>query len=190
MLALAVSAQPFDPSLNAQDFVTDFNKLPPTFMGNGGEIQVAPSIPGSGVTLARVTLKPGGLVNPHIHPRATATYYLLQGELRVCFAEELGGRTICNDLKPGQGTFIPLGTLHYVQNFGNKMAVAPVVLSSDNPGTMFFPSTLFTLPLEALSAAFNSSIATMATLRTVSNRPPPVAAVAKPADTLAEALAE
>lgn len=195
---LAVSkfaqAQIVDPSLNSTDFVLDFDDLPGT-PGPGGVLVGAnagntPSLINSGLAFARVTLRPGGANSPHTHPRAVEALFVIRGILRVCFVEENGGATHCNDLKAGQATFFPMGTIHYQQNIGKTRARFLAVLTSDNPGTLTIAPRLFTLPLEILSAAFNVETEELATVRGgLPSNPIPAGPMAFPNPSLAEALA-
>lgn len=153
-----VEAQIVDPSLLSSDFVIDFTKLPGT-TGPGGVLVGAnagntKALIKSRLAFALVTLNPGGANAPHTHPRAVEALYLIEGVLRVCFAEENGGTTNCNDLHAGQATFFPKGTIHYQQNFGKTAARFLAVLTHDNPGTLTVAARLSTLPIEILSAAF------------------------------------
>lgn len=162
-------AQIVDPSLKNRDFVINFGNLPGT-SGPGGVLVGAnagntKALINSGLAFAEVTLNPGGANSPHIHPRAVEALYVIEGVLRVCFVEENGGSTHCNNLKAGEATFFPMGSIHYQQNFGKTAARFLAVLTSDNPGTLTVAPRMFTLPLEILSAAFNVETEALAGVR-------------------------
>lgn len=95
---------------------------------------------------------------------------------------ENGEATYFKDLKTRQATFVPAGTIHYQQKFGEKTARNLAVLNSDNPGVLWVLPNLFTLPLEILSAGQHLKTDTLARLRKIQ----PLRAVpdAFPADTL------
>eukprot|EP00180_Rhodochaete_pulchella_P003419 Plantae.Rhodophyta-Rhodochaete_pulchella.ctg5816.p1 GENE.Plantae.Rhodophyta-Rhodochaete_pulchella.ctg5816~~Plantae.Rhodophyta-Rhodochaete_pulchella.ctg5816.p1 ORF type:complete len:178 (-),score=18.73 Plantae.Rhodophyta-Rhodochaete_pulchella.ctg5816:1033-1497(-) len=124
-----------------------------------------PGLLGNGAAIARVTLQPGAINQPHIHPRAAEMLYLVHGMLRVCFVEENGGSRFCNDLRAGEAAIFPIGTIHYQQNFGHSVVEFIAVLTSDNPGVTTLPARLFDLPSEALGASFNRPIPVINRLR-------------------------
>lgn len=119
------------------------------------------------------------------------TIYVVKGRVRNCFVEQLGGTTRCNDLRAGQATSLPAGTIHCEQNPGKTRAKFIAQFPTDKPSTFLVASGLFTLPLEALSAAFDLKIDELAKIRSGLHQdvlvgPGPMAFVAP---TLAEALA-
>uniref|UniRef100_A0A7S1T4H6 Cupin type-1 domain-containing protein n=1 Tax=Compsopogon caeruleus TaxID=31354 RepID=A0A7S1T4H6_9RHOD len=184
---------PVDPTLNASAFKVDFTQLTGT-TGVGGTATFAtkfntPSLVGSGLTMAKFVLQPGGANAPHIHPRGSEAIVVFEGSLRCCFAEENGGVTRCNDLKPGEMTFFPIGTIHYQQNFGQTTATYFAVLDSDFPGTVTVANRFFTLPNEILSAAFNLPPEDISRIREgLPSSPIGAGPGATPAATLDEAL--
>ena len=115
-----------------------------------------PVLAGEGVSITLFTIKPCGINEPHVHPRATEISYVIKGSrLRVGFVEENTGRTIINDLQAGQVTVFPQGLLHYQQNLGCEEAQFISALNSEDPGVLTIAQALFGLPLEAVASALN-----------------------------------
>lgn len=184
-----------DPTLQAKDFIIDFRDAKARIPGPGGLLILAtaadtPALVNSGLAFAEATLRSGGAIVPHTHG-TYETVYVVTGTIRLCFVEQLGGATRCNDLKAGQATFLPAGTIHYIQNPGKTRAKFIAQFPTDSPSTFLVTSGLFTLPLEILSASFNLTTDELAKIRTglpqdVLVAPGPMAF---PAPTLLKALA-
>lgn len=184
-----------DPTLEAKDFVINFRNAPTRIPGPGGLLILAtaadtPALVNAGLAFGEATLRSGGAIVPHTHG-TYETIYVVTGTIRVCFVEQLGGTTRCNDIKTGQASFLPAGTIHYIQNPGKTKARFIAQFPTDSPTTFIVAGGLFTLPLEILSAAFNLKTDELAKIRTglpqdVLVAPGPMAF---PAPTLAKALA-
>jgi len=163
--------QSFGPSA----FKFDMLGAPASQSSAGGTIRRAlisemPVLAGEGLGFTLFTIKPCGINEPHVHPRASEILYVIQGRsLRVGFVEENTGRTIINDLQAGQVTVFPQGLLHYQQNLGCEEAQYISAFNSEDPGVQGVSRALFGLPLEGVASALNMDEADV--LTTKSNIP-------------------
>lgn len=122
----------------------------------------AASIPGTntlGVSMLRIDYAPGGIYPPHSHPRASEIMIVLKGKLEVGFVPAHPDYRLFNkSLNEGDAFVFPQGLIHYQINTGKHPAVAFSGLSSQNPGVIFIPNTLFgsvpKFPTELLVKAF------------------------------------
>ncbi|XP_078156565.1 putative germin-like protein 2-1 [Carex rostrata] len=98
-----------------------------------------------GLSVARLDLSPnGGLVPPHIHPRATEILTILQGTLYVGFVTSAPNyKLIAKVLNKGDVFVFPIGLIHFQYNIGRVPVVAFVGLSSQNPGVIPVAKTIF-----------------------------------------------
>ena len=108
----------------ASDF--KFNLLgTPNRVGTGGNSKSAfvsdfPALAGNGISSVIFHVEPCGINLPHVHPRATEMFYVIEGSFQTGFLEENGGRLILNNLNQGETTIFPQGLLHFEQNLGCK----------------------------------------------------------------------
>eukprot|EP01134_Creolimax_fragrantissima_P001725 CFRG1725T1 len=156
-----VGFNPFIDNFIAEDFVFDFADESQTTIqssGSGGTVQSVninrfPVLQTADMAFTRFHIAPCGINLPHVHPRATESIYMVDGELTVGFTTE-GGRVIINDISAEQSTFFPQGLLHYQQNLGCEPASFISILNNADPGVVTIPSALMSLPGEALEATF------------------------------------
>jgi hypothetical protein len=100
----------------------------------------------SGITFSVASLGPCGIFFPHIHPRATELFTVIEGELS--FGYQLEGAVLPTDpsAKPAiplvegkltkfTGTVFPQGSVHYQINHSCEPATIVATLSSEDAGT-------------------------------------------------------
>jgi len=155
---------------NNTDFVFDLAGSKPTTNGLAGtgrsvNVESLPSLAGEGVAMVIFHIDPCGINLPHVHPRATELFFVVEGTFKTSFIEENTGRTIVNVLKPGQATFFPHGLIHEEQNIGCEPATFISAFSSDDPGVLTISNRLFTLPEEALTSTFNITMSQVDQIR-------------------------
>jgi len=149
---------------NPTDFVFDLLGSTPNSVTNSGSIQVANvvkfrSLEGHGISTVLFNLEPCGINLPHIHLRATELLYVISGEnVQTVFGEEngSGSRTIVNNIREGQVTFFPQGTIHYQQNLGCKRATYISTLNSEDPGVITITTKFFDFPKEAVQSSLGA----------------------------------
>jgi quercetin dioxygenase-like cupin family protein len=114
-----------------------------------------------GLSLVRIDFAPGGLVPPHVHPRASEVLFVLRGSLRVAFIDT-SGRLFAESVHAGELFVFPRGLVHYITNDGPSSASSLSALNSQNPGTSLIPNALFasqpSVPDADLQKAFHLSL--------------------------------
>ena len=78
-----------------------------------------------GMTMGRVTFKPGEQNPAHLHPNCDEILTVLQGTIEHSVPE--GGTTV---LKPGDAILLPRNKFHRAKNIGSEDAVVMVVFNS------------------------------------------------------------
>ena len=158
------------------DFVFDLAGSKPNVVGKGGSgrrasISEMPSLEGIGISSVLFHIEACGINLPHIHPRATELFYVVEGQFQTGFLEENDGRLILNNLVQGQTTFFPRGLVHFEQNLGCSEATFLSAFNHEDPGVVTIPNRLFDIPIQALTSSFNSTEDTINALkaRLVSN---------------------
>ncbi|CAH2041041.1 unnamed protein product [Thlaspi arvense] len=112
-----------------------------------------------GVSMARIDYAPGGIVPPHLHPRATEILTVAEGTLDVGFVtSNPENRLISKVLQKGDVFVFPVGLVHYMRNVGPIPAVSISGLSSQNPGLITVPGAVFgsnpEMPADFLAKSF------------------------------------
>ncbi|KAL5720536.1 hypothetical protein ACHQM5_013201 [Ranunculus cassubicifolius] len=97
-----------------------------------------------GLSMARLDYAPWGINPPHIHPRATEIFTVLEGTFYVGFVtSNPDNRLVSKVLQKGDAFVFPVGLIHFEQNIGNVRAVGLAALSSQNPGAISIGSSVF-----------------------------------------------
>ncbi|KAK3027526.1 hypothetical protein RJ639_041717 [Escallonia herrerae] len=98
-----------------------------------------------GLSTVHVNYARGGVVPPHIHPRATEILTVLEGNLRVGFVTSNPdeNRLITKDLREGDVFVFPIGHVHFQQNVGDGNVSVIAFLSSSNPGVITVANAVF-----------------------------------------------
>ncbi|KAL2244603.1 putative germin-like protein 2-1 [Sesamum indicum] len=97
-----------------------------------------------GISTVRVDYRPGGVVPPHRHPRASEILTVLEGTVLVGFVtSDPENRLISKVLQKGDVFVFPLGLVHFQQNVGQGNAVTIAFLSSQNPGVIAIANAVF-----------------------------------------------
>jgi len=123
--------------------------------GDKSAFPVLATLPNQGSSFFITTLKPCGIILPHVHPRATEQYVIISGTMGCGLAEENGGRqNITFNATPGQSFIAPQGLLHYNVNRQCTPLVFIQMFNSADAGTVNVIGAL-----AALKAVDNSTIA-------------------------------
>ncbi|KAJ7027123.1 spherulin-1B precursor [Mycena alexandri] len=137
--------------------VFDFNNQPAG--SNGGSILHAtidnfPILTDLGISGAISIVEPCGLNIPHLHPRASEIFTVVDGILDTGFVQENGFNTaIETQLGKFQATVFPQGSLHYQQNPTCSPAVFVAALNSEDPGRSDIGTSFWMLPSDVVDAA-------------------------------------
>lgn len=131
----------YNPFLNAKDFVYNLTAAPIQEGGAGGTIQGAtaatfPGLMGTSTSAALVTIRQGGLNQPHTHPRASEVIFVTAGEFLIGFVDSQGNNV--NQRVMFREMFVvPQGLIHYEYNSaptGDSVFLA--FFPSDAPGVI------------------------------------------------------
>lgn len=82
------------------------------------------SYPGAGLSLARMTVRPGQTSPAHQHPNCNEVIHVLTGQI----SERLAGRWV--EAGPGDTVFVPAGTAHQTRCVGSDEAVMMIAYSA------------------------------------------------------------
>ncbi|XP_058749449.1 putative germin-like protein 2-1 [Vicia villosa] len=112
-----------------------------------------------GISLARIDIAPWGVNPPHLHPRATEIFTVVEGTLEVGFiTSNPENRHFRKVLQKGDVFVFPIGLIHYQRNIGYGNVVAIAALSSQNPGAITIGNAVFgatpEISSEVLTKAF------------------------------------
>ena len=146
----------------ASDFVFNLFGSTPNVIGTGGtgrraDINELPSLQGLGVSSVLFNIAPCGINLPHVHPRGTELFHVLDGQFQTGFLEENSGRVILNNLTQGMVTIFPQGLIHFEQNLGCTPARFLSSFSNEDPGVLTISTRLFDFPQQALTSTFSQS---------------------------------
>ena len=148
---------------NSTDFA--YNMFGPnarvTVRGEGGtanraDINEMPILKGLGVSSIIFHMGPCAINLPHVHPRGTELFHVLEGNYITGVLEENGGRYIQNNLTAGMITVFPQGLIHYEQNVACTNATFLSAFSSEDAGVLQIVNRLFDITFtEALTSTLN-----------------------------------
>jgi quercetin dioxygenase-like cupin family protein len=126
-------------------------------------LTTAKNLPGfntQGLAIARTDFAKGGLVPPHIHPRATEIAFVVKGKLLVGFVDT-SNKLFTQILEAGDVFVFPRAQLHFLFNAGNSTALTISGLNSQNPGAQLVALAAFgskpEIPPAVLEKAFQIS---------------------------------
>lgn len=127
-------------------------------------LTTAKNLPGfntQGIAMARIDFAKGGLVPPHIHPRASEIVFVVGGRLLVGFVDT-SNKLFSQNLVAGDVFVFPRALIHFLFNVGNSTATTISGLNSQSPGAQIVSLATFGSKPEILPAvlqrAFKISI--------------------------------
>lgn len=139
--------------------VFDYNNMAPATGANGGSILLAtvdnfPILQDLGISGAISLVEPCGLNIPHLHPRASELFTVIDGILDTGFVQENGfNAEVETQLGKYQATVFPMGSIHYQQNPTCSPATFVAALSSEDPGRSDIATSFWMLPSDIVDAA-------------------------------------
>ncbi|XP_021842423.2 putative germin-like protein 2-1 [Spinacia oleracea] len=92
-----------------------------------------PSVNTQGVAMARVAFGSYGLNTPHLHPRGSEIFAVVEGMLYAGFVTT-SYKLYDTILNKGDVIVFPQGLIHFQLNLGKKDALAYASFGSQNPG--------------------------------------------------------
>ena len=146
---------------NASDFAYDLFGSKQNVRGTGGtaqrvNVEDLPALSGLGVSSVIFRMLPCAINLPHVHPRGTELFHVLEGNFITGFLEENNGRYLQNNLTVGMVAIFPQGLIHFEQNVGCTNATFLSSFSSEDPGVLQIVNRLFDIEFEeALTSTFN-----------------------------------
>eukprot|EP00250_Pteridium_aquilinum_P027609 c35306_g1_i1 orf=25-699(-) len=123
-----------------------------------------------GLSFLRVDYAKGGVVPPHVHPRASEVVFVVEGTLQAGFFDT-SNTLFSETLKAGELFVIPRGLLHFIRNVGDGKAFSVSSFNSQNPGTSLVANALFgsqpPVPDPVLQSSFQLSLKEVRRLKKV-----------------------
>ncbi|KAF7114392.1 hypothetical protein RHSIM_Rhsim11G0108000 [Rhododendron simsii] len=123
-------------------------------------VEQVPGLNTLGVSMARIDFAPGGLNQPHEHPRSSEVLFVLFGELDAGFITT-ANVLVTKTIKQGELFIFPRGLVHFQINNGKVPAAAIAGFGSQDPGREDIATSLFAstppVPDNVLSKAFQIS---------------------------------
>ncbi|KAK3985239.1 RmlC-like cupin domain-containing protein [Cladorrhinum sp. PSN332] len=150
--------------LKDEEFIFDFfaPNAPPV-----ADRKTFPALVGTGVAVTVAEVPPCGMASVHIHPRASEIFIVTSGRLLTEMVTELGvfnangdPRVIRTEIKSGQITVFPMGTLHGQMNPDCTPASLVAGFNSEDPGTALVALEFFNLSDEFVAHSLGDSINT------------------------------
>ncbi|KAJ7545070.1 hypothetical protein O6H91_09G105900 [Diphasiastrum complanatum] len=123
-------------------------------------VQQLPGLNTLGLSILRSDFAPDGLNGPHVHPRASELFLVVQGKIEVGFVTS-NNTLFSQTLEQGDVFIIPRGLVHFQHNIGGTAAVAFAVFNSQNSGVERLQNTLFGsgIPDAVLQKTFQLDVA-------------------------------
>lgn len=113
-----------------------------------------PVLQGMAISLLRLDVK--GMREPHWHPNANELSYCVEGKaLMTIFNPGAGHSTFT--IEPGVLSFVPMGSLHHIQNIGNTPLKLLVCFDNSNPEDLELSSSIAVMPKHILAETFKLS---------------------------------
>ncbi|KAI3873334.1 hypothetical protein MKX03_003203 [Papaver bracteatum] len=107
-----------------------------------GEVNTFPELNTLGLSINRIDLATGGIVQIHTHPRATEANFVIKGEVLFGFLTTTNV-LYAKVMKAGELSIIPRGLVHFAINVGREKALVISTFNSQLPGFASIPLNLF-----------------------------------------------
>jgi hypothetical protein len=147
-----------------EDYKFDLNNLKPNNGSGGGKIRALTvdqmkSLKGQGISIIYIEIEPCGVNLPNIHTRASELVYVIYADrIAAGFIPETGDKTVLiNELKTGEVTIFPVGTVHFIQNIACTIARLLTSLGNEDPGFITLSKAEFSLPHQILESNYKLS---------------------------------
>lgn len=105
-----------------------------------------------------------GIREPHWHPNATELNYVVSGKARLTILSP-GGKKDSFELVKGQGSVIPAGFFHHIENIGPSELHMTVYFNHETPDDIGLSGALSVYSDEVLASLFSMDIAFFAKLQ-------------------------
>jgi oxalate decarboxylase/phosphoglucose isomerase-like protein (cupin superfamily) len=111
------------------------------------------TLPNRGMSQTFAELKACGVLLPHVHPRATEIYFVINGTIETSIIQEYPAKALTFSLTSNQDAVVPQGLGHSLYNPTCQSAFYVSTFDSSDPGSLFLAQQLFTLPNDVLLAS-------------------------------------
>jgi oxalate decarboxylase len=135
----------------------DLERINPQIDTKGGLARIANSLNFpqlQHLALFSLRLFKNGVREPHWHPNATELNYVVKGSARLVIYSP-GGKRDTFDLKPGQGSIIPAGHFHHIENTGTSELHMTVFFNNPTPNDLGLSGALSAYSKEVLASIFS-----------------------------------
>jgi oxalate decarboxylase len=149
-----------------RDFAFRTMEMPPTIVNKGGDVRIVDSTKfkvATGIAMAMVTLRPGGLRELHWHPNADEWQYYIAGQGRMTVVAT-GNRARTMDFRDGDVGYVQKTLLHYIENTGNTDLIFLEMFKSSTYQDFSLSQWLAHTPPELVMAHLNIDRATYDTI--------------------------
>jgi oxalate decarboxylase len=109
-----------------------------------------------GLAVQALEMKAGAIREPHVHPNAHQLDYCIAGSAHVGIVGP-EGEVHRLDLQAGDISFVPQGSLHWIENTGSGPLTFLVVLSHEEPQTIELSEMLKGVPNATLGKMYGIS---------------------------------
>ena len=107
-----------------------------------------------GMATYSLSLKKGGVREPHWHPNAAELDYVIRGKARMIIFSP-GGNVDAFEVGPDQIVFIPTAYFHYIENIGDEELHFAVFFSHEKPQDIGISGAFGSYSNEVLGSVFN-----------------------------------
>lgn len=135
----------------------DLERISPQIESKGGSARIANKINFpqlERLALFSLRIAKNGVREPHWHPNATELNYVVDGKARLTIYSPGGDRDTF-DLEPGQGSIIPAGYFHHIENHGSSELHMTVYFNNPAPNDIGLSGVLSTFSKEVLASLFS-----------------------------------
>jgi oxalate decarboxylase len=106
-----------------------------------------------GMSLSLLRLQPQGFREPHWHPNAHELSFCLEGRaLMTVFSPGAAHDTFI--IEPGSLAFVPMGSIHHIENLGNTPLKMLVCFNHESPEDLNLSSSIAAMPPSILGKTF------------------------------------
>jgi len=147
-------------SLRSSPHRFDLERIHPQIASNGGLARIVnkDNLPVlRDLALFSVRLFKGGVREPHWHPNATELNYVLKGKARLTVFSP-GSDKDTFTLTVGEGSIIPAGYFHHIENIGDEELHMTVFFNNAEPNDIGLSGALSTYAPETLASVFSEGL--------------------------------
>jgi oxalate decarboxylase len=107
----------------------------------------------SGMALSLLELNPKGMREPHWHPNASELGYCIEGRAVMTLLGP-GGQHETFLIEPGCLSYVPMGTLHHIENLGPGPLKMLLCFDNESPEDLDISAAIGSMPEAVLSKTF------------------------------------